>query len=59
MDENHSGRLKWLEMALCVTSFLLTRTRICHENMPKTTRLATLAHCAAFDEPPPDDEPDP
>ena len=41
MAEDHY-RLKRLEMALFVTSFLLKRTRICHEYMPKTTRLATL-----------------
>ena len=29
-------------MALSATSFLLKTTRICYENMPKTTRLATL-----------------
>jgi hypothetical protein len=41
MVEDHY-RLKRLEMALWDTSFLLTPTRNCHENMPKTTRLATL-----------------
>ena len=42
MVEDHY-RLKRLEMALAATRFLLKSTRICYENMPKTTRLATLA----------------
>ena len=41
MSEDHY-RLKRLEMALSVAVFLLKGTRICYENMPKTTRLATL-----------------
>ena len=41
MVEDHY-RLKRLEMALVATRFLLKSTRICYENMPKTTRLATL-----------------
>ena len=41
MVEDHY-RLKRLEMALAATRFLLKSTRICDENMPKTTRLATL-----------------
>ena len=41
MVEDHY-RLKRLEMALAATRFLLKSTRICNENMPKTTRLATL-----------------
>ena len=43
MVEDHY-RLKRLEMALLSTSFLLKTTRICYENMPKTTRLATLTY---------------
>ena len=41
MVEDHY-RLKRLEMALSATAFLRKTTRICFENMPKTTRLATL-----------------
>ena len=41
MVEDHY-RLKRLEMALAATRFLLKSTRICSENMPKTTRFATL-----------------
>ena len=41
MVEDHY-RLKRLEMALAATGLLLKSTRICYENMPKTTRLATL-----------------
>ena len=41
MDEDHY-RLKRLEMALSATRILLKSTRICYENMPKTTLLATL-----------------
>ena len=41
MVEDHY-RLKRLEMALFATRILLKSTRICNENMPKTTLLATL-----------------
>jgi hypothetical protein len=42
MGEKHYRLKSAREGAFC-TSFLLTGTRICHEYIPKTTRLATLS----------------
>ena len=51
---NLGGRVQWCRReegrlhCRSSPSFLLTPTRICHENMPKTTRLATLSRIFVF-----------